>query len=155
MHIKAASSLFLWTKYTQNKSLVWINCNQMAPSCLESYFCFSCFHLKTPAAFHSSLIQIHITGSELWLRWYISKATGKRAHLQSASWTALCLAHHLRPVCRGKPYEEPSARDNIAPRILWAHKPLHHDKAAIQGGDAFMHEHEFHITHLHLRKESI
>ncbi|KAI3373300.1 hypothetical protein L3Q82_006599 [Scortum barcoo] len=36
-----------------------------------------------------------------------------------------CLARHLGPVCHGRPYQGHNAPDNIAPRIIRAHKPLH------------------------------
>ncbi|KAI3375621.1 hypothetical protein L3Q82_003933 [Scortum barcoo] len=38
------------------------------------------------------------------------------------------------PVCHGRPYQGRNAPDNIAPRIIRAHKPLHHSKVAVQGG---------------------
>ncbi|KAI3375244.1 hypothetical protein L3Q82_021741 [Scortum barcoo] len=39
------------------------------------------------------------------------------------------------PVCHGRPYQGRNAPDNIAPRIIRAHKPLHHSKVAVQGGE--------------------
>ncbi|KAI3362864.1 hypothetical protein L3Q82_001905 [Scortum barcoo] len=38
------------------------------------------------------------------------------------------------PVCHGRPYQGRNAPDNIAPRIIRAHKPLHHNKAGNQAG---------------------
>ncbi|KAI3372063.1 hypothetical protein L3Q82_006704 [Scortum barcoo] len=40
------------------------------------------------------------------------------------------LARHLGPVCHGRPYQGRNAPDNIAPRIIRAHKPLHHNHPA-------------------------